>query len=98
MGQAIAVGRDFTSEEIRQLAKRAKDSSQARRLLAIAAVLDGASRQDAAKAGAALGPLGSCCISRAKSGVAAAFNGNYYAVSERDFCRAARRGGLVSSP
>src|SRR6266487_1889334 len=50
MGQAIAVGRDFTSEEVRQLAKRAKDSSQARRLLAIAAVLDGASRQDAAKA------------------------------------------------
>ena len=50
MGQAIAVGRDFTSEEVRQLAKRAKDSSQARRLLAIAAVLDGESRQDAAKA------------------------------------------------
>ena len=49
MGQAIAVRRDFTSEEVRQLAKRAKDSSQARRLLAIAAVLDGASRQDAAK-------------------------------------------------
>ncbi len=47
MGQAIAVRRDFTSEEVRQLAKRAKDSSQARRLLAIAAVLDGASRQDA---------------------------------------------------
>src|SRR5439155_22302436 len=50
MGQAIAVGRDFTSEEVRQLAKRAKDSSHERRLLAIAAVLDGASRQDAAKA------------------------------------------------
>src|SRR6266566_8508355 len=50
MGQAIAVRRDFTSEEVRQLAKRAKDSSQARRLLAIAEVLDGASRQDAAKA------------------------------------------------
>jgi hypothetical protein len=36
MGQAIAVRRDFTSEEVRQLAKRAKDASQARRLLAIA--------------------------------------------------------------
>jgi putative transposase len=51
MGQAIAVTRDFTSEEVRQLAKRAKDAAQARRLLAMAAVLDGASRQDAAKAG-----------------------------------------------
>jgi len=51
MGQAIAVTRDFTSEEVRQLAKRAKDAAQARRLLAMVAVLDGASRQDAAKAG-----------------------------------------------
>jgi transposase len=33
------------------LAKRAKDAAQARRLLAIAAVLDGASRTEAAKAG-----------------------------------------------
>jgi hypothetical protein len=40
---------DFTSEEVRQLAARVKDASQARRLLAIAAVLDGASREDAAK-------------------------------------------------
>src|SRR5215475_15693263 len=51
MGQAIAVTRDFTSEEVRQLAKRAKDAAQARRLLAMAAVLDGASRAEAAKAG-----------------------------------------------
>ena len=51
MGQAIAVRTDFTSVEVRQLAARVKDASQARRLLAIAAVLDGASRQDAAKAG-----------------------------------------------
>lgn len=51
MGQAIAVRIDFTSEEVRQLAARVKDASQARRLLAIAAVLDGASREDAAKAG-----------------------------------------------
>jgi transposase len=46
MGQAIAVTR-----EVRQLAKRAKDVAQARRLLAMAAVLDGASRRDAAKVG-----------------------------------------------
>jgi len=51
MGQAIAVRRDFTAGEVRRFAKRAKDAAQARRLLAIAAVLDGASREEAAKIG-----------------------------------------------
>src|ERR1051325_7557031 len=51
MGQAIAVRTDFTAREIRRFAKRAKDVAQARRLLAIAATLDGASREDAAKVG-----------------------------------------------
>src|SRR5512137_1813124 len=51
MGQAIAVRSGYTSSEVRQLAKRAKDAAQARRLLAIAAVLDGASRADAARIG-----------------------------------------------
>jgi len=51
MGQAIAVRTDFTVGEVRRFAKRAKDVAQARRLLAIAAVLDGASREDAAKIG-----------------------------------------------
>ncbi len=51
MGQAIAVRTDFTSREVRQLAKRAKDAAQARRLLAIAAVLDEASREEAATIG-----------------------------------------------
>ena len=51
MGQAIAVETDFTAGEVRQFAKRAKDAAQARRLLAIAAVLDGASREGAAKIG-----------------------------------------------
>ena len=41
MDQPIAVRRDFTAIEVR-LARRAKDSDQVRRLLAIAAVLDGA--------------------------------------------------------
>jgi len=48
MGQAIAVRRDYTAGEVRG---RAKDAAQARRLLAIAAVLDGASREEAAKIG-----------------------------------------------
>ena len=51
MGQAVPVRSDFTSSEVRRFAKRAKDAAQARRLLAIAAVLDGASREDAAKIG-----------------------------------------------
>src|SRR5262245_19833007 len=51
MGQAIAVRADFTAGEVRRFARRAKDSAQARRLLAIAAVLDGASREEAAKIG-----------------------------------------------
>src|SRR6266545_386262 len=51
MGQAIAVRTDYTADEVRRVAKRAKDAAQARRLLAIAAVLDGASREEAAKIG-----------------------------------------------
>jgi len=51
MGQALAVRTDFSAGEVRRIAKRAKDAAQARRLLAIAAVLDGASREDAAKIG-----------------------------------------------
>ena len=41
MGHAIAVRTDYTADEVRRLAKRVKDAAQARRLLAIAAVLDG---------------------------------------------------------
>jgi len=46
-----AVQTDYTAGQIRRLAQRAKDAAQARRLLAIAAVLDGASREEAAKIG-----------------------------------------------
>jgi hypothetical protein len=42
---------EYTAGEVRRFAKRAKDAAQARRLLAIAAVLDGASRTEAAKIG-----------------------------------------------
>jgi putative transposase len=51
MGRAIAIRTDYPSGELRGLAKRVKSAPQARRMLAIAAVLDGASRQEAAKAG-----------------------------------------------
>ena len=51
MGQAIAVRTDYTAGEVRRFARRAKYAAQARRLLAIAAVLDGASREEAATIG-----------------------------------------------
>src|SRR5437868_4000581 len=51
MGHAIPVRTDYTAGEVRRLAQRAKDAAQARRLLAIAAVLDGATREEAAKIG-----------------------------------------------
>ena len=51
MGQAIAVRSDYTSREVRRFAKQSNDVWQARRLLAIAAVLEGASREEAAKIG-----------------------------------------------
>jgi transposase len=51
MGRAIAVKTDYSGAEVRRLAKRTKDAAQARRLLAVAAILDGASREEAAKAG-----------------------------------------------
>ena len=49
MGQPIEVRTDFSAVEVRRLARRAEDSDQVRRLLAIAAVLDGASRAEAAR-------------------------------------------------
>jgi hypothetical protein len=51
MGQPIAVRTDFTAVEVRRLARRAKGSDQVRRLLAIAALPDGASPAEAAKVG-----------------------------------------------
>jgi transposase len=51
MGQAIVLREDFTSAELRRLATRTKDVAQARRLLAIAAILEGASRAEAARIG-----------------------------------------------
>src|SRR5262249_44467240 len=51
MGTAIAVRTDYASETLRRLAARVKKAAQARRLLAIAAVLDGDARAEAAKIG-----------------------------------------------
>ena len=51
MGQAISVRTDYTIDEVRGFARRARNGAQARRLLAIAAVLEGASRTEAARIG-----------------------------------------------
>ena len=51
MGQPVGVRRDYASAELRRLAKLSREADQARRLLSIAAVVDGASRADAAKIG-----------------------------------------------
>lgn len=48
---ALAITRnEFTADELRAAARRCKDLRQARRLLAIALVLEGSCRQDAARA------------------------------------------------
>ena len=47
----IALRADFDAEMVRAAAKRSKDGPQARRLLALAAIYDGARRTEAAKIG-----------------------------------------------
>ncbi len=50
MSAAIAITRtDYDAADLRQRAKRATDGAQARRMLAIAMILEGASRLDAAR-------------------------------------------------
>jgi putative transposase len=51
MGHPVAVRSDYTSQELRELAKRSRNADQARRFLSIAAVLEGAARAEAAKIG-----------------------------------------------
>jgi len=49
--QAVGLRRDFDGKALRRLARASKDASQARRLLALAAVYDGSSRSEAARIG-----------------------------------------------
>jgi transposase len=51
MSAAIGLRDDFDASSLRAIAKRAKDGPQARRLLTLAAVYDGAARSEAAKIG-----------------------------------------------
>ena len=51
MSAPIPLRRDFGASQLRGLAKKTKDGPQARRLLALAAIYDGATRTEAAKIG-----------------------------------------------
>ena len=51
MAAAITLRSDFTGGDLRRLARRTQDARQARRLLALAMIYDGASRSEAARIG-----------------------------------------------
>ena len=51
MAAAVEMREDYSAEALRQLAAKAKDASQVRRLLALAAVRWGKSREEAARIG-----------------------------------------------
>ena len=51
MSAPLPLRRDFDASQLRGLAKKSKDGPQARRLLALAAIYDGATRTEAAKIG-----------------------------------------------
>src|SRR3954465_6118126 len=51
MATAVTVREDFSADELRRLAAAFKHANQSRRLLSLAAVLDGMSRADAARIG-----------------------------------------------
>ena len=49
MGAAIKIRTDYTSADLRRFSRRCEDADQVRRLLAVAHILDGGSRSEAAK-------------------------------------------------
>jgi transposase len=51
MPATVTIRTDFSASELRRLAAVSKDANQSRRLLSLAAVLDGMSRADAARIG-----------------------------------------------
>jgi hypothetical protein len=57
MSAPIPLRRDFEASQLRGLARRTKDGPQARRLLALAAIYDGARRSEAAKIGGVGRPI-----------------------------------------
>ena len=51
MAAAISLRDDFSSADLHDFAKASKDADQTRRLLALAAIYDGARRSEAARIG-----------------------------------------------
>ena len=51
MPAAVDLRTDFSAPQLRRLASKGKDANQSRRLLSLAAVLDGMSRTEAAMIG-----------------------------------------------
>lgn len=51
MGSPVSLWPDYSPAQLRQLARYSKDTNQSRRLLSLAAVLDGMSRGEAARIG-----------------------------------------------
>jgi len=49
MATAVGVRSDYTSAELRRISRRCDDADQVRRLMALAVILDGGSRSEAAK-------------------------------------------------
>jgi len=51
MPSAVTLRTDFSAEDLRRLARRSKNNNQSRRLLSLAAVIDGMTRGEAARIG-----------------------------------------------
>jgi hypothetical protein len=51
MPKTVSIRTDYSASELRRLAAGSKDANQSRRLLSLAAVLDGMGRADAARMG-----------------------------------------------
>jgi len=49
MPSALPLRTDYSPADLRRLARKTKDNNQSRRLLSLAAVLDGMNRTDAAR-------------------------------------------------
>lgn len=51
MGRALTLRQDYTSDDLKRLARASRDANQTRRLLALSVIYDGSSRASAARVG-----------------------------------------------
>lgn len=95
MPAAVSLRTDFSASELRLLAKRSKDNNQSRRLLSLAAVLDGMNRTDAPGLAAWIArPCATGCIA---STIDLANGGAEYAVPDVGDSAKVLNGAAVSS-